>query len=70
MGMAIQLAISRFFKVANNSIDVSAPNVPIEQQEEVSQVNQMTQDAWGAESFFNNNHQEVEDQELLTIMKF
>ena len=68
--MAIRLAISRFFKVANNSIDVSTPNVPIEQQEEVSQVNQMTQDAWGAESFFNNNHQEVEDEELLTIMKF
>ena len=69
MGMAIHLAIS-FVKDAINSIDVSAPNVPIEQQQEVPQVNQMTQEAWGAESFFNNNHQEVEDQELLTIMKF
>ena len=70
MGTAVYLVIS-FVKHVINSNDVSQPNVPIvEQQQEVPQVNLMTQDAWGAESFFNNNHQEVEDQELLTIMKF
>ena len=66
--MAIHLFIS-FVKDAINSIDVSAPNVPVEQQE-VPQVNQITQDTWGPESFFNNNHQDVEDKELLNIMEF